>query len=744
MRMSRPLKKFEYSHDREDALHKAAIEWGIEREFWDIFGHHHVASADIEARILGSLGVDVSSRESVDAARRQKFDKHASSLVAGTSVISESQKSFELALLAGPVPQVAVQLILENGTPITYEPDPLHLEPVRDLELDDRKWTVYRVPLPGETPLGYHRIRVAINGAWLAEGRAIVCPDRAYLPDHLRDGARAAGLGVTLWGLRSARNWGCGDFSDLQTLAAWVRRDLCGSFIALNPLHIIHNRFPYNTSPYLPLSIFYKNFLYIDVEKVPEFQQSATARRVLASAGMQARLEQLRQSEFVQYEEVAALKTRFLKACYREFRHQLKENTPRAAAFAAFCRNEGELLEKLALYCALNEVLHKQNGSRWTWRDWPSEFQDPESEASRAFARNHRITIDFYKYVQFVVEEQLDQAQEFAKSLGMPIGLYHDLALATDNCGADLWAYRPFFVTGCRVGSPPDAFAPNGQDWAFPPPNTIAHYQNGYDLFRQSIRKIVRHGGALRIDHVMRLFRLFWIPDGVQAADGVYVKDRVIDLLHILALESVRSRNIIIGEDLGTVTDEMRATLARFGVLSYRLFYFEKRKDLSFKASEEYPFLALVSSTTHDLPTIAGFWTFRDIHARRGAGLVDDHGFQSQIEDRQREKQRMLDALHAENLLPGDYPRDAGQLPEVDGVLHNAIVAFLAQTPSALLLLNQEDLTKETEQQNLPGSTAQYPNWSRKMKIALEELPTAGAGYVAMFRHHLERTGRAQ
>jgi 4-alpha-glucanotransferase len=343
-----------------------------------------------------------------------------------------------------------------------------------------------------------------------------------------------------------------------------------------------------------------------------------------------------------------------------------------------------------------------------------------------------------------VVEEQLGKAQAFAKAKGMSIGLYHDLALATDNCGADLWAYRRFFVTGCRVGSPPDAFAPNGQDWAFPPPNTVAHEENGYDLFRESIRKIVRHGGALRIDHVMRLFRLFWIPDGVRAADGVYVKDKVIDLLHILALESVRSQNIVVGEDLGTVTDEMRATLARFGVLSYRLFYFEKRKDLSFKASEEYPFLALVSSTTHDLPTVAGFWTFRDVYARRDAGLVDESGFRAQMEDRGREKQRMLDALHAEKLVPEEYPRDANHLPDVDGTLHNAIIAFLAQTPSTLLLLNQEDLTKETEQQNLPGSTAEYPNWSRKMKIALEDLHTEGEGYTAMFRHHLERTGRSR
>src|SRR5690242_3737902 len=193
MRMSLPLTKFEYSHSREDALHRAATEWGIEREFWDIFGHHHVASGEIEARILGSLGLDVSSLEAVDRARRERFEKHASSLVPGTSVISESQKSFELVLFAGPLPKVMVELTLETGSVSTYNPDPLHIEPVYDLELGHQRWTAYRVPLPAETPLGYHRIRISIDDTWLAEGRVIVCPDRAYLPDHLREAARAAG-----------------------------------------------------------------------------------------------------------------------------------------------------------------------------------------------------------------------------------------------------------------------------------------------------------------------------------------------------------------------------------------------------------------------------------------------------------------------------------------------------------------------------------------------------------------------
>jgi len=242
----------------------------------------------------------------------------------------------------------------------------------------------------------------------------------------------------------------------------------------------------------------------------------------------------------------------------------------------------------------------------------------------------------------------------------------------------------------------------------------------------------------------MRLFRLFWIPEGVTAAQGAYVRDNATDLMRILALESVRSRNIIIGEDLGTVTDEIRDMLSRFGILSYRLFYFEKhQQDKSFKCSQEYERRALVSSTTHDLPTLAGFWIGRDIEARKAAGLIDEAAYASQKEDRNREKQRMLDTLHAEHLLPYDYPRNAAQVPELDGDLHNAVIGFLAQVDSMILLLNQEDFTKETDQQNLPGSTAEYPNWQRKMRITMEELhsPVWNA-FAAMFRDQLACTDR--
>jgi 4-alpha-glucanotransferase len=351
----------------------------------------------------------------------------------------------------------------------------------------------------------------------------------------------------------------------------------------------------------------------------------------------------------------------------------------------------------------------------------------------------------FYKYIQWQLDQQFAAAQEEAQRGGLSIGLYHDLALATDRFGADLWAHRSFFVSGSRVGSPPDGFSPKGQDWAFPPPNSERHYEDGYRLFAESIRKNLRHGGALRIDHVMRFFHLFWIPDGMEALEGTYVRDRHEDLLRILALESVRNKVLIVGEDLGTVPDEVREALHRFGILSYRLLYFEQDRNGSMRRPEEYPRDALVSATTHDLPTLAGFWLGRDIEARRGAGLLlDDATYRQMLADRSREKQKLLDLLTVLKLLPEWFPRNADDVPDLTGELHNAIVGFLVSTPSKLMVLNQEDLLKETEQQNLPGSTAEYPNWRRKMRCTVEELwesPEVQA-FTRMFRGWLERTGR--
>lgn len=737
--MAHPHYTFENPHSYEDSLARAAGVCSIDLDYWDIFHKSHRISNEALAVILKSLGWDVQNQATIQDELLKRFEAVMERPVQKTCVMGESEPWIELTLApdVGGILEVALQL--ENGETSHRQFAVHELEVLRELHTQAKHARVYRLRLDG-LPYGYHDVRISLNGNELADAHVIACPDRAYLPERLAQGGKMAGFNITLYGLRSQRNWGCGDFTDLKALLEWAHAELGVSLVGLNPLHALHNRVPFNTSPYLPLSVYYKNHIYIDIERVPEFARSRWAQALRNSPKTGGRIEKAREAEFVAYQEVDVLKRRFLKVLFREFK---RSGAPeRVKAFAEFCVSEGDLLNRYALYRALDEVLHKQDRNRWTWHDWPVEYRTPVSAACAAFAEKYKRTIEYYKFEQFVLEEQLNEAQAFAKSIGMEIGLYHDLAVATDSCGSDLWGHASFYVGGCRVGAPPDDFSPKGQDWGFPPPNGQAHNEDGYVLFRESIRKIVRNGGALRLDHVMRLFRLFWIPQNMEAAQGTYVRDNATDLMRILSLESVRSKNLIIGEDLGTVTDEIRDMLARFRILSYRLFYFERFRDGSFIPSERYPRQALVSSSTHDLATLAGFWQYRDIEARRAAGLADENGYWQQRNNRDLEKQKMLDLLHQEKLLPEYAERDAKKLPDLNGDLHNAVIGFLARTPSMVLLLNQEDLTKETEQQNLPGSTAEYPNWQRKMRVKVEDLRGAGmAPYAAMLRAHIQTGG---
>ncbi len=733
-------------HTPQSPLEHAAEMCGIDPGYWDIWGRYHETSPEALKAILRAKGFDASSPAALEESLATRARSHWERLLPPVAVVSESAPH-EIALYA-PAEWTGERACLtvrrEDGETSVSEISLRDLPQNGSIEMDGHTWIGRRVPLPIRLPLGYHEVTAQVAGTRCA-CRYIVTPDRAYTPEHLGRGGRTSGIALSLYGLRSARNWGCGDFTDLRAAIDWAADELQAGFLALNPLHAIHNRRPFNTSPYLPNCVFYQNFLYLDVEAVEDFARSRRAQAARSRPEVAAEIEALRAAPYVEYERVAALKLRFLKLAFVQFLRDRRRDPARARDFEAFRSREGRLLENFAVYCALDEHLHRRNPNLWMWTEWPEPYRDPDSPETRAFRKKHWRAVEFHQYLQWQIDLQLSRAQRHARDRRMPIGLYHDLALATDRFGCDLWAHRPFFVAGCRVGSPPDDFSPTGQDWGFPPPNSERHREDGYRLFAETIRRNSRHGGALRIDHVMRLFRLYWIPDSSDATQGAYVRETSTDFLRILALESVRNRVVVVGEDLGTVEPEVRHTLAQFGILSYRLFYFEKNEGGEFRRPAEYPEQALVSSTTHDLPTLAGFWTGGDIEARRAAGAIDEASARAQWESRAREKQKMLDVLFELRLMPEHLPRRAEAYPELTGELHNAVIGFLALTPCQLLAINQEDLTKEPAQQNLPGTTWQYPNWARKMRFTLDELRTnaEARAYTAMARNWILRTGRA-
>jgi len=686
----------------ENLLARAAQAYGIELCYHDTWGRAHEASPEVLRALLASQGFPAESAEEIERGLAVRQAAEWRRPIDPTLVVRQDADHLRVRIPAGRTgASLKLEIEWENGELEHHWFWMPQLGTLETANVEGVDWLVKRVPLPKVLRLGYHRVRLLwMQGPELetfAEARLIVCPARAKSVDQ-----RAAGLALSLYGLRSSRNWGCGDFTDLQAVID-AFAPAGAAFVALNPLHAIANRQPYNTSPYLPQCAFFRNFIYLDVERIGDPHLDDAMRR---------EIEELRASEFVEYERVARLKLAALGNVFEQFRAGRGPAHFRQDEFEAYIESQGQLLRDYATFCALDEEMHRRDPNVWLWTDWPEEYRDPRSVATGEFAAKHPERILFFKFLQWQIQIQAAEAHARALAKGMRIGLYHDLALATDQYGADLWALSPFFVTGSRVGAPPDELAPSGQDWGFPPPRREEHRRNGYQLFAQSIRNAAACGGALRIDHVMRFFRLFTIPQGFVTSQGAYVQDYAQDLMGILALESVRGNFVVIGEDLGTVTDEARAALAANGVLSYRVLWFERDAAGNFRPPAAYPANALVCATTHDLPTLAGFAKGRDLEARKAAGLADESEFKRQMAHRAAEVGRLEEALRGSGFA-GDP------------------LGFLLSTPCLLAAINQEDLSGETEQQNLPGSTWQYPNWRRKMKFPVEEIGPLAVGFAA-------------
>jgi 4-alpha-glucanotransferase len=690
--------------DYREALNRAAARWEVELGYHDAWGQWQQASEESLQATLAVLGGPAGSAEDIERALEQRALVEWSGLLDSAIVLRQDAGAIPLRIPAGCAgDSFKFEFQWENGETEHHWFWMPELGELERATVSGREFIAKRVPLPKPLRLGYHTLRVLgmqpPESEVVAQAKLIVCPPRVLTAE-----SRMAGVAVSLFGVRSGRNWGCGDFSDLHALAD-VFAPAGAAFLALNPLPAIPNRQPFNTSPYLPLCSLYRNFIYLDVERAPGYQPSLA---------WQQEAQSLRETEFVEYERVAQLKLAALGSAFS--RLQASGGDP---GFEEYQKREGAPLHDFAVYCALDEEMHRRDPNAWGWTDWPEPYRDPRSASVARFAEEYRDRVQFHAFLQWQVDCQLAEAQAHALASGMKIGLYHDLALATDRFGADLWADRPFYASGARVGAPPDKLAPSGQDWGFPPPNRDAHRASGYELFARTIRNNARHGGALRIDHVMRFFRLYWIPNELSPSQGAYVRDYANDLLGVLALESVRGRFIVIGEDLGTVEESFRHKLGETGILGYRVLWFERELDGRFRQPGEYAAHAAVTTTTHDLPTLAGFPHGRDIEARRAAGLIDEAAYHQQWDTRRDELHRLEEALEAAGFR-GDP------------------LGFVLATPSVVAIINQEDLTGETEQQNLPASTWQHPNWRRKMRLSIEEL-----GPVAEdLRRRIEQSGR--
>ena len=704
-----------------EALQRLADLCGISPDYHDIWGNRHTVSDLTRRRLLAAMHLPVEGDLAALVLELENRDWLRPLAPAMVVKAQAEPQRIEVTLPAALLQRsFEWALTLENGECQNGGFIPADLEAVAERSVAGTSYQRRRLTLPLPLSTGYHRFELGGLGQEpeiRARMRLIVAPNECYQPPALREGRRIWGPAVQLYGLRSQRNWGIGDFTDLKMLLD-LAADAGAGIVGVNPLHALFPDQPGQFSPYSPSSRLFVNILYLDVAAIPDFRE----RDLDADPDFLASLRRLRECELVDYEAVSALKLAALDLAYRHFRdYHLATATDRGLAFRRFCAEAGDALASHALFEALQAHFRARDAAVWGWPAWPPEYHDPHGPAVAAFARTHAVETDFYAYLQWQAELQLAGAGERSRGLGLGVGLYQDLAVGASPGGAETWASQDVYAGGAHAGAPPDDFNLHGQDWGLPPFVPHRLRDAAYAPFIATLRANMRHCGALRIDHVMNLTRLFWVPAGASAAEGAYVSYPLDDLLGILALESQRNRCLVIGEDLGTVPDGLRPRLKAMGVLSYRPLFFARDDNGDFQPPAHFPDRALVCIGTHDLPTLRGFWLGHDLAARAALGLFPSEELRtSLLAARTRDRPRLLQALAREHLLPEGMSTDPDTLPDITFELAVAVHRYLARSPAGVMAVQPEDVFGVIEQANLPGSINEHPNWRRKLPLELE------------------------
>lgn len=544
----------------------------------------------------------------------------------------------------------------------------------------------HTISWPSGLPVGVYRLHVTDASSFSEDTSLIVSPEKAYPGDF----GRAWLIAVQLYGVRSARNWGIGDFTDLAALIELAGR-LGADGIGLNPLHALFDDRPEDCSPYSPNSRLFLNPLYIDVEKIPEFNA--------AHFGQRDEIARLRQADRVDYKGVATLKWRALRAAFENFKSHASPS--RKADFNAFCIERALLLAHFACFEVLRHKWKKP------WWEWPPDWRQPdEARCAQLRQGSAASEIEFIEFVQWTADRQLRDCRDLARSLGMKVGLYLDIAVGVQSDGFDAWNEQTSISRHLSVGAPPDPLNLAGQNWGLAGFNAAGLELQSFEPYREMLRASMRYAGAIRLDHVLGLKRLYLVPQGFAASEGVYVQMPFEALLAATAQESVANACVVIGEDLGTVPEGFRDRTADWGIWSYQVMMFERDERGAFRGSEYYSPNALVTFNTHDLSTYAGWRSFNDLKMKRSLGI--DPG---ESDDARWRALAMLD--------------DVLRYHAIDRNDLYAVVAFLAKTRSRLLAISLEDLLGVVDQPNVPGTVNEHPNWRQRLPVAIEEIADA-------------------
>lgn len=658
---------------------------GVAAEFDDWTGRRSAVAESTLVAVLDALGVPAGTEQqradALTAHDRQYWQRSLPPIVLGRS---GAASSFWVHVTHGD--PVDVTLLLEDGTERGGLQQLENNRPPYDL--GDRLVGEATFELPADLPLGYHRLRLRV-GELCIETPVVVSPATLPLPTRLGR-RRAWGLAVQLYSVRSQNSWGTGDLTDLADLAVWSASAHGAGFVLINPLHAAAPTAPMEPSPYLPTSRRFGNPLYLRVEAIPEFaavRHRGRIRGVRSAANRHAD-----RTPTIDRDAAWQAKRTALEQVYR-----VERSAGRDLAYAAYRGRQGRSLDEFATWCALAERYGAD------WHAWPHALQHPANAEVAAFAAANPDIVDFHRWLQWVFDDQLTAVQATAVQAGMELGVMGDLAVGVDPDGADAWALQDVLALGVTAGAPPDEFNQLGQDWSQPPwrPDRLA--EQGYEPFRALVNMALRHSGGVRIDHIIGMFRLWWIPKGAPPTDGTYVRYDHDAMIGIIAVEAHRAGAVVVGEDLGTVEPWVRDYLRERGLFGTSILWFESDESGGPLPAERWREYCLSSVTTHDLPPTPGYLAGEHVRLRERLGLLTRPADEELAADRAAQA-AWLAELHRAGLL-GPHP-----VTDTDQIV-TALHRYLGRTPSKLLALSLADAVGEVRTQNQPGTTDEYPNW---------------------------------
>lgn len=711
-------------------LQELADKLGIARDFTDSDNVHRVISPECRVQALSMLGFSINDEGRLQSEIREFIEKEYRDMLPPVTVLRDGEHQFIYINTPEDLNEEAnfsYHIRFENGQ---ERGDSFPLYEIEIARYADIYGTVYdtrRMFAPTGLDYGYHTFTCEINdnGRILksSEMTLIVTPKQCYIPDQLRQGKKLWGLSVQLYALRSKGNWGIGDFADLQELLDLVARH-GGGFVGINPIHAGYpsNPDPDMISPYSPSSRKWLNVIYIRVENVPEYTHCQKAMDLVQSDAFQQKIRALKDREYVDYRHVLDLKLKALREIFDTGMMTDKRNN-RARQFLEFVERGGESLMRMAAYDALQAHFYANGQDAWGWMAFPNEYQDVNSYFVKDFIEAHQHDVHFYCYLQFLAQEQLDWAFDTSRNNGMALGIYRDLAVGVTFGSCDVWADSDniYSKDGSSIGAPPDTLGPKGQNWGLAPlnPNNLraTRYKEYINLYRSNMRSC----GALRIDHAAGINRYWVVPPGKDATDGVYIKNNLNDILGIIALESMRNKCLIIAEDLGTIPPELRRGLKESCMYSYKLFFGERAWDGGYIAPRDYEPIAMSALTTHDMPTLKGWWGFYDLTLGQELGIYTQEQAEKLKEDRIEAKQQILNSLHGLGSIDDSIPRDAREC-ELTQELADGMQVHMCRGACVLYSSQLEDWIGVEKPMNIPGTFREYPNWRRKLTMDIDDI----------------------